>query len=176
MRTLNNQYDTSVCFKFTRADLNLLSQQGGFEVGLDDHFNLQFGATHLPDQRNDSEWQDDVLSGAISKKTELMSKTAELHKANFKLVLQTSCLNCSFCGVFCLQSKRLSFQLQILILKNSYWPHELIFAIRWDEADASLRIKLTKTHTLVERAVIDGYGLLPADMTEKQTLRGQTYD
>lgn len=50
------------------ADLNLLSQQWGFEVGLDDHFYLQFSATHLPDQRNYSERQDDVLSGAISRR------------------------------------------------------------------------------------------------------------
>jgi len=48
------------------ADLNLLSQQRGFKVGFDDHLNLQFSAAHLPDQRNYSEWQDDVLSGAIS--------------------------------------------------------------------------------------------------------------
>lgn len=49
-----------------RADLDLLSQERGFEVGLDDHLNLQFSAAHLPDQRDNSERQDDVLSGAVS--------------------------------------------------------------------------------------------------------------
>lgn len=47
------------------AHLDLLSQQRGFEVGLDDHFNLQFSAANLPHQRNNSERQDDVFSGAI---------------------------------------------------------------------------------------------------------------
>lgn len=48
-----------------RAHLDLLGQQRGFEVGLDDHLNLQFSAANLPDQRNNSERQDDVFSGAI---------------------------------------------------------------------------------------------------------------
>lgn len=48
-----------------RAHLDLLGQQRGFEVGLDDHLNLQFSAADLPDQRNNSERQDDVFSGAI---------------------------------------------------------------------------------------------------------------
>lgn len=48
-----------------RAHLDLLSQQWGFEVGLDDHLDLQLSAAHLPDEGNNSEWQDDVLSGAI---------------------------------------------------------------------------------------------------------------
>lgn len=47
------------------SHLDLLSQQRGFEVGLNDHLNLQFSAPHLPDQRNNPERQDDVLSGAI---------------------------------------------------------------------------------------------------------------
>lgn len=45
--------------------------------------------------------------------------------------------------------------------KSIYWPHELILSIRGDEADATLWVKLTEAHTLVESAVIDGYGLLP---------------
>lgn len=35
-------------------------------------------------------------------------------------------------------------------------PHELKLSIRWNEADAPLRIKLAEPHTLVESAVIDG--------------------
>lgn len=49
----------------TRAHLNFLGQQRGFEVGLDDHLHLQLSAANLPYQRDDSEWQDDVFSGAI---------------------------------------------------------------------------------------------------------------
>lgn len=45
--------------------------------------------------------------------------------------------------------------------KSIYWPHELILSIRGDEADATLWVKLTEAHTLMESAVIDGYGLLP---------------
>lgn len=48
-----------------RAHLDLLGQQRRFEVGLDDNLNLQFGAPHLPDQRNDSKRQDDVFSSAV---------------------------------------------------------------------------------------------------------------
>lgn len=47
------------------SHLNLLSQQRGLEVGLDHHLDLQFSATHLSDQGDDPEGQDDVLSGAI---------------------------------------------------------------------------------------------------------------
>lgn len=46
-------------------------------------------------------------------------------------------------------------------------PHELVLSIRWDKADAALRVKLAESHTLVESAVIDGYRLLP-------TTRGHT--
>ena len=47
------------------------------------------------------------------------------------------------------------------IQTSIYWPHELIFSIGGDEADATLRVKLTEAHTLVESAVVDGNGLLP---------------
>lgn len=50
------------------AHLDLLGQQRGFEVGLDDHLYLQFSAADLPHQRNNSERQDDVFSGAIPAK------------------------------------------------------------------------------------------------------------
>lgn len=45
--------------------LDLLCQQSGFEIGLDDDFDLQLGAPDLADQRDDAERQDDVLRGAI---------------------------------------------------------------------------------------------------------------
>lgn len=48
----------------------------------------------------------------------------------------------------------------------SNWPHELVLSIRGDKADAPLRVKFTETDTLVESAVIDGYGLLPTVGTE----------
>lgn len=35
-------------------------------------------------------------------------------------------------------------------------PHEFKLSIGWDEADASLRVKLAESHTLVEGAVING--------------------
>lgn len=53
-----------------------MRQQRGLEVGLDDHFHLQFSAADFPDQRNNSERQDDVFSGAIpveKRKTDLLS-------------------------------------------------------------------------------------------------------
>ena len=50
---------------FNGAHLNFLGQQRGFEVGLDDHLHLQLSAANLPYQRDDSEWQDDVFSGAV---------------------------------------------------------------------------------------------------------------
>ena len=52
-------------YHLLRAHLNFLGQQRGFEVGLDDHLHLQLSAANLPYQRDDSEWQDDVFSGAI---------------------------------------------------------------------------------------------------------------
>jgi len=39
-------------------------------------------------------------------------------------------------------------------------PHELKLAIRWDEADAVLCLKLAQLDTLVELAVVDGDGRL----------------
>lgn len=51
-----------------------------------------------------------------------------------------------------------------------YRPHELVLSIRWDEADAALRVKLAESHTLVEGAVVDGDGLLSA--AEKHTMYG----
>lgn len=47
----------------------------------------------------------------------------------------------------------------------THLPHELILSIRRDEADAALRVKLTETHTLVERTVVDGYRLLSTGTT-----------
>lgn len=47
----------------------------------------------------------------------------------------------------------------------THLPHELILSIGGDEADAALRVKLTETHTLVERTVVDGYGLLTTGTT-----------
>lgn len=51
-------------------------------------------------------------------------------------------------------------------------PHELILSVGGDEADATFRVKLTEAHTLMESAVIDGYGLLPAARREN-TSKGE---
>lgn len=53
--------------------LYLLCQQRWFEVRLDHHLNLQLGAAHLPDQRDDAEGQDDVFGGAVSESQTLQS-------------------------------------------------------------------------------------------------------
>lgn len=63
---------------------------------------------------------------------------------------------------------------QFLMTSFIYWPHKLILSIRGDEADATLRVKLTEAHTLVEGAVIDGYGLLPT--TRKENTSDTTWD
>lgn len=61
-------------------------------------------------------------------------------------------------------------------LKDDYdWPHELVLSIRGDEADATLRVKLTEAHTLVESAVIDGDGLLPTAGRKKHIRDTQTH-
>lgn len=52
------------------------------------------------------------------------------------------------------------------------WPHELVLSIRGDEADASLQVKLAEAHALVERAVVDGDGLLPTARTDADTRGG----
>ena len=46
-------------------DLKLLGEEAGFEVRLDDNLDLQLGPAHLSHQRNHSEWQRDVLCGAV---------------------------------------------------------------------------------------------------------------
>lgn len=75
------------------------------------------------------------------------------------IVFYCSCnyfLICSF-----KQFSENKFQRSFKKKKSINWPHELIFSIRRDEADATLWVKLTEAHTLMESAVIDGDGLLP---------------
>ncbi len=49
------------------------------------------------------------------------------------------------------------------------WPHELIIPVRRNETDASLRVELAETHTLIERAVVDGYGLFATATSDRET-------
>ena len=46
-------------------DLQLLGQQAGLEVGLDDDLDLELGPAHLPDQWDHPEWQRDVLGRPV---------------------------------------------------------------------------------------------------------------
>lgn len=47
------------------AYLYLLSQEGRLKVRFDHHLHLQFGAPHLTYQGDDTERQDNVLSGSV---------------------------------------------------------------------------------------------------------------
>ena len=42
-------------------DLDLLGEETGLEAGLDDDLDLQLGASHLPDQRDNTERQREIL-------------------------------------------------------------------------------------------------------------------
>lgn len=48
-------------------------------------------------------------------------------------------------------------------------PHELIIPVRRNETDAALRVELAETHTLIERAVVDGYGLFATATSDRET-------
>lgn len=58
------------------------------------------------------------------------------------------------------------------ITPSIHRPHELVFSIGRDEADAAFRVKLAEADALVERAVIDRDGLFAAAAgdTEERTL------
>lgn len=58
---------------------------------------------------------------------------------------------------------------QLSLWKWPPWPHELVLSIRRDKADASLQVKLTEAHALVEGAVVDSDGLLPTAQRQTQT-------
>lgn len=58
-------------------------------------------------------------------------------------------------GLVPLSSSHL-FQVHPLPPHTPVAPHEFKLSIRWDEADASFRVKLAESHTLVEGAVING--------------------
>ena len=48
-----------------QPNLKLLSEETGFEVGLDDNLDLKLGPPDLPHQGNHSERQGNVFCGAV---------------------------------------------------------------------------------------------------------------
>ena len=56
-----------------QPNLKLLSEETGFEVGLDDNLDLKLGPPDLPHQGNHSERQGNVFCGAVP----------EIHKIRF---------------------------------------------------------------------------------------------
>ena len=58
-------YPTGVQWSWN-SHFNLLGQQWGFEVRLDNNLDLQLGSSNLSDQRNDAEWERNILIITIS--------------------------------------------------------------------------------------------------------------
>lgn len=115
--------------------LDLLSQQRRLEVGLDDDFDLQFGATDFSDQRDDSERQDDVFGGSVPADRQT--------------------------GSCCVLLSRVWWTMWCVL--SDLWPHELVVSVWRDEADAALRVKLAEANTLMEGAVVDRYRLFTTE-------------
>ena len=126
-------------------DFNLLCQKRVLKVWFDNDFDLELGPANLTDQRYHTERQRNILGGTVPGKPDTTYVMRLNRPPDF-----TSLIDLEYVQYF---HAKCSKDLAWLCF---YWPHELIFAVRWNERDSVLCLELAQLDTLVELTVVDG--------------------